>query len=408
MIWRKFAAARISGSAACRAINRRLCLSIMKLAFALFTYFSHSGLSRDFAAIACACRRAGHRVRVYAGEVRDDGLAEAGLDAQLVAPRARGNWRKNREFAEKWQRAAAEFSPDLRIGFNKMPGLDVYYAADSAFAVKRAARGWLYRMTPRCRQHFAFEKAVFARESATEILLIAHSQIAVHQGFYDTPAARMTLLPPGISRACIAGDDAPARRAAFRAKMQIADAGKVLLALGSDFHRKGLARSMHALASLPRPLLEKTHLFVVGDDKAAPFERLARQLGVRERVRFFGGRFDAPEFLLGADVLMHPAHLENTGTVLLEAMVAGLPVLATDVCGYARYVRDAEMGEVAASPFSQAECNISLRRLLESEREVWRARGRGFAQRADIYDMPLHACRRIEQIGENMRGRRRV
>jgi len=371
----------------------------MKLAFALFTYFSHSGLSRDMVAIARACMHAGHRVRVYAGEVRDSGAQDAGLDVQLVASRARGNHRKNREFVARLPQAAAEFAPDLFIGFNKMPRLDVYYAADSAFAVKRGERGMFYKMTPRCRQHFAFEKAVFARESATEILLIARSQIKVHQGFYDTPAARMTLLPPGISRTCIAAGDAPARRAAFRAAMQIADDDKILLALGSDFRRKGLARTLRALASLPRPLIDKTRLFVVGDDKAAPFENLARQLGMRARVRFFGGRFDAPEFLVGADVLMHPAHLECAGKVLLEAMVAGLPVLATDACGYAHYVRDAKMGGVTASPFAQAELDISLRRLLESDREIWRARGREFARRADIYDMPLHACRRIENIG---------
>ena len=218
-------------------------------------------------------------------------------------------------FAARLPGAAAEFSPDLIVGFNKMPGLDVYYAADAAFAVKRSARGFLYRMTPRCRQHFAFEKAVFGRESETEILMISRAQIAVHQHFYDTPDARMTLLPPGISREHIigAGEDAAARRAAFRAELGIADTDKALLALGSGFRIKGLERTLRGLAALPPALAARTHLWVVGEDNAAPFERLARKLGVGARVRFFGGRDDAPEFLLGADVLAHPAHLETAG-----------------------------------------------------------------------------------------------
>ena len=61
------------------------------------------------------------------------------------------------------------------------------------------------------------------------------------------------------------------------------------------------------------------------------------------------------------------------------------------------------MGEVIASPFSQEAFNLKLRELLESEREVWRARGREFARGADIYDMPLHARRRIEEIAAKRR-----
>ena len=40
-----------------------------------------------------------------------------------------------------------------------------------------------------------------------------------------------------------------------------------------------------------------------------------------------------PQFLLGADVLIHPAYRENTGITVLESTVAGLPVLTTAVCG---------------------------------------------------------------------------
>lgn len=51
--------------------------------------------------------------------------------------------------------------------------------------------------------------------------------------------------------------------------------------------------------------------------------------GLSEQV--LKGRSDIPRFLLGADLLIHPAYNENTGTVLLEALVAGLPVLVSAV-----------------------------------------------------------------------------
>ena len=137
---------------------------------------------------------------------------------------------------------------------------------------------------------------------------------------------------------------------------------------------------------------------MVGDDNAAPFERIARRLGIHARVRFVNGRDDVPAFLLGADLLVHPAYREAAGKVLLEAMVAGLPVITTDVCGNAHYVSDEDMGEVLPSPFEQVALNRSLQQLMETKRDRWRERGRSFAQKADIYDMPVHACRRIEEI----------
>ena len=189
----------------------------MRLAFALFTYFPHGGLTRDLIAIVRTCRQRGHQVSVYAGECRGSlsDLSEAGIDLQLLSAKARTNHGKNRQFARQLKSAVAEFSPDLLVGFNKMPGLDVYYAADGCFASKRRQRGWWYRMMPRCRHFLAFEKAVFSRQSATEILMIAPNQMRIYQDFYGDLRARMTLLPPGISRDRMAGDDAPARRKRF-------------------------------------------------------------------------------------------------------------------------------------------------------------------------------------------------
>ncbi|MDT4889268.1 Lipopolysaccharide core biosynthesis protein RfaG [compost metagenome] len=106
------------------------------------------------------------------------------------------------------------------------------------------------------------------------------------------------------------------------------------------------------------------------------------------------GRSDIPRFLLGADLLIHPAYNENTGTVLLEALVAGLPVLVTDVCGYAHYIAEAESGRVLRSPFEQDGLNRVLAEMLAdpAARARWSANGLAFADSADLYSMPQHAA----------------
>ena len=111
-------------------------------------------------------------------------------------------------------------------------------------------------------------------------------------------------------------------------------------------------------------------------------------------VEFLKGRSDIPRFLLGADLLIHPAYNENTGTVLLEALVAGLPVLVTDVCGYAHYITDANCGRVVPSPFEQQALDQMLAQMLadDAQRSAWSRNALAFAETADLYSMPQKAA----------------
>ena len=92
--------------------------------------------------------------------------------------------------------------------------------------------------------------------------------------------------------------------------------------------------------------------------------------------------------------MIHPAYNENTGTVLLEALVAGLPVLVTDVCGYAHYIEDADAGRVVPSPFEQSTLNRMLAEMLadDARREAWQRNGLAYAETADLYSMPQRAA----------------
>ncbi|MCV4607552.1 glycosyltransferase, partial [Escherichia coli] len=78
----------------------------------------------------------------------------------------------------------------------------------------------------------------------------------------------------------------PNSREIYRQKNGITEQQNLLLQVGSDFGRKGVDRSIEALASLPESLRHNTLLFVVGQDKPRKFEVLAEKLGVRSKVHF--------------------------------------------------------------------------------------------------------------------------
>ncbi|MDB6141484.1 MAG: glucosyltransferase RfaG [Pseudomonas sp.] len=365
----------------------------MQLAFVLYKYFPFGGLQRDFMRIALECQQRGHQIRVYT--LTWEGDVPPGFELVVAPVKALFNHTRYEKLTA-WVEADLVKRPvDRLIGFNKMPGLDVYYAADGCFEDKaQNLRNSLYRRWGRYRHFAAYERAVFAKDAKTEVLMISEVQQPLFVKHYDTPAERFHLLPPGIGQDRRAPANTPEIRAEFRKEFGLADDDLLLVQIGSGFKTKGVDRSLKAVAALPPELKKRTRLFVIGQDDPKVFQVQSATLGLGDQVQFLKGRSDIPRFLLGADLLIHPAYNENTGTVLLEALVAGLPVLVSAVCGYAHYIAEADSGLVLDDPFDQAQLNLYLARMLADDpaRAAWSQHGLTFADTADLYSMPQHAA----------------
>ncbi len=358
-----------------------------KLAFVLFKYFPYGGLQRDMCRIAQACRSWGHRIHVYClsweGPVPDGFLVHQAEIKRLT------NHARYRAFQQALAHRFADEGIDCVIGFNRMPGLDIYYAADSCFKEKLSHRSKLLQLSPRYRHFLEFEEAVFGPGSKTHALLISPTQQADFQRHYNTAPERLHLLPPGIARDRMAPPNAAGIRQAFRQEFGVAEDQRLLLAIGSGFKTKGLDRTLRAISALPEGQRSRTRLLAMGSDNPAPFIRMAKRLGLAQQFEIISGRDDVPRFLQGGDLLIHPAYHENTGTVLLEALVAGLPVLTTASCGYACHVEQSGGGRVVPAPFEQAQLNQYLTEMLDSpQREQWRKSGIQYGQTEDLYSMP--------------------
>ncbi len=372
----------------------------MRFAFVVSLWFPFGGMQRSLLRIAQACVARGHQVDIYTGEwqgARPDNIGVIELDT-----RASTNHRSNDLLAERFAEAAAEKDYACRVGFTKLPGLDVYYAADPCYAARvEESKHPLYKLLPRYRAFHRQEEAVFNPGATTELLLIAHQEREKFIRHYGTQAERFHLLPPGINRERLTTADAVKDRVEIRREFDIADDELLLLAVGSRFHTKGIDRVIRALAALPDLLRQRSRLVVVGHGKAAPLKRLAARLKVAERVFFAGTRDDVNRFYRGADFLLHAPRSENTGTVLIEAMLCGLPLLVTENCGFARHVAAAAAGITLPEPFDQERLNAALRQLLESDsRESWIANGPVYCENTDLYSLIERAADVIIERGQ--------
>lgn len=366
------------------------------IVFCLFKYFPFGGLQRDFLRIAQGCAAQGYAIRVYT--LSWEGKPPKGFDVVLVPDRGLVNHVRYKNYIDWVQLELRRVPPTLVVGFNKMPGLDVYFAADACFEAKaQAMRGSLYRFTPRYRFFAKAESDVFASGRTTQVLLLTDHQRDDFTHFYATEAARMTVLPPGVGRDRLPPEDTSGIRRAVRAESGVLADELLLLAVGSGFATKGLDRTLLALAALPAELKTRVRMVIIGQDDAALYARMAQRLDVAERVTFLGGRDDVPRFLQAADLLLHPAYAESGGIVLLEALISGLPVLASSVCGYAGYLTTANAGELLPEPFSQDHYNARLVALLGDPVRLAElsANGLRYGQQADIFDLPERAVEHI-------------
>jgi glycosyltransferase involved in cell wall biosynthesis len=108
----------------------------------------------------------------------------------------------------------------------------------------------------------------------------------------------------------------------------VPEGARVLLSVARLTRQKGVDVAVRALASLP----EDTVLVVLGEGpERAELESLAREFGVGRRVFLRGREPDVAAWLRRASVFVHPARWEGFGLAVLEAMLAGLPVVASEV-----------------------------------------------------------------------------
>ncbi len=130
-------------------------------------------------------------------------------------------------------------------------------------------------------------------------------------------------------------------RAAVREEYDASD-HFVVLVVAYLVHVKGVDLAIKALAQLPEPV----RLWIVGaGEVSAGLEELCRQLGVAERVRFFGHQPNIQRFTQAADCFVCPSRwADNAPLVNLEAQASGVPVIGSRIGGIPEYIQDGRTG----------------------------------------------------------------
>ncbi|MCK4356192.1 glycosyltransferase [Candidatus Bipolaricaulota bacterium] len=134
----------------------------------------------------------------------------------------------------------------------------------------------------------------------------------------------------------------------------------VLIFLGRLAPQKDLLTLLKAFERIP-----VGRLVLVGEGPSrSQVEQSVERTGLNDRVTMLGARTDIPELLAASDLFVLPSRWEGLPLTIIEAMMAGLPVVASHVGGVAELVEDGVTGFLVPSeaPAALAE---ALRKLLE-------------------------------------------
>lgn len=305
----------------------------------------------------------GHEVTIYTGQWRGD--LPSNIKVKLLKARGIFNHQRHQSLINGMQAQLQKSAVDLVVGFNRMPGLDAYYAADPCFiGVATNEKGWWYKLSGRYRFFVKCERAVMDAAGKCKILLLSPREKSIFQHWYQTADTRFYQLPPNIPSERFAGLCKSVAHKKIRDEFSLPENAVLIIMVGSAFHRKGLDRAIIAFANLPNSVRKNTWIIAVGEDETAPMLKIAEQNHVATHLIMAGARSDVPELMLGADLFVHPARSELAGLVIIEAMTAGLPVIVTENCGYASHVAMSKAGHVLSSPFNQLEFNQALQATL--------------------------------------------
>jgi len=378
----------------------------MRIAFAIMKLFPGGGLQRDCVEIARYCRQRGHDVVIFTSH-KDSSDFAGDLAVAVLPIGPTTNHRMLEEFATSFRWMASLQGFDLLVGFDKLTNLDVLYCADPSIYSRMKKQRFRFLM-PRYRTYLALERATFGCGCKTKVLMLSHRQLNEYWNVWHTAPERLSLLPPTISSTRRHPENrVNGVRAVLRAELGFTPRDWVWIAIGVQAHTKGFDRTIRALREFPTASLVVVGLAETSTRPAQAMAARAKRLGLAGRISFVGHREDIPELMAAADLLVHPARHDTTGTVILEAIVNGLPVITTSICGYAQHVDAAEAGIVINEPFGYKAFVAALAAAKDvGRRNRWSASAERYGAQSFLYDGRPHAAEMILAAAA-ARGRRR-
>lgn len=182
---------------------------------------------------------------------------------------------------------------------------------------------------------------------------------------YGISPENIFVIPAGVDSSRHSPENVPLYRQEIRCRHSLVEGDLMVLLVGGDWPRKGVAQAIEAVSRLGS---HPVKLLVVGSGNTAIYQKLARDLGTREKVIFAGPTQETWKYYAAADIFLLPTLYDAFGLSILEAMATSLPVVVSRNAGAAELIQDGVNGVLLEKPWDVDEIETKLKLLLRDSR----------------------------------------
>lgn len=283
-----------------------------------------------------------------------------------------------------WRRAAGRC-------LGPAPGVVVSFGADcpvgDVLVVQSVHRAWLRRgapisygpvkvpgalryARPSHQVLLALEATYFAKGRDRRLVAVSANVAADLRDLYEVDDERVTVIPNGYSAEQCSPFRSASLRERVRSELSLRSDDVVILLVANEWHRKGLGVLLQAVAAFRS---EPIHVLLVGRMPPTAYENQISRLSLTGRVRYCGATDDVGRYYAAADLFVMPTQYEAFGSVIVESLASGLPVITTAEAGAAVAVRPGINGLLLEDPLDVRELERLLDQALEpAVRDRWR------------------------------------
>ncbi len=196
------------------------------------------------------------------------------------------------------------------------------------------------------RYQLATERRLFADDDGPMIVAISDYVARQLREHYGVSPDRVRKIYNAVEPDRADDEQRRRDRADIRRGYRIRDSELLVVLIAHNFRLKGVGPWMEALAILTLARSLPIRSLVIGKAPAERFRRRAGRLGIGSSLTFTGPTDRIWAFLHAADVLVHPTYYDPCSRVVLEALTAGVPCVASRWDGAAELIEDGVSGFV--------------------------------------------------------------
>ncbi len=325
-----------------------------------------------------------------------------GLKVHTVSGAAMSRTRQSVTFSHRVERAVRSETFDMVHAISPCTFADLYQPRGGTVAetIRRniairktpLAKAWkwcMIRLNLKQRYMLALERRIFSNPSGPDVISISDYVSRQLEEHYGLSPDRIHKVYNGVDPGSSSLDERKRDRDDIRREYGVEPSDCLVILTAHNFRLKGVERWLEVVAMLAREGATGIKSLIIGKGESAHWHRLAAKLGVEPWVTFTGPSQRMPAFRHAADVAVHPTYYDPCSRVVLEALVAGLPVITTRWDGASEMIEDGVNGYVVDDPGDIRAIADRVKLLLDPQ--LRRKIGATAAKVADQVSMARHA-----------------